>query len=137
MSKLLQDIWILDESGLVLFHRVFDEKLDVDLFGGLLSALNSFAEQLAEGGLSNFELANKHFSLLKKKSYLFIANASPKQNPKKIKQELEDLMQRFFQFYPEDILNRWNGDSTIFQNFKNKIEDSLQSTVKKFEEAFW
>jgi hypothetical protein len=137
MSKLLQDIWILDDSGIVLFHRVFDEKLDTDLFGGLLSALNSFAEQLTAGGLSNFELAEKSFIILKKKRFLFIANSSPKHSQKKVKQELKVLMQRFFQFYPEDVLNNWNGDTSIFYKFDKKIENSLEDSIKKLEESFW
>ena len=71
MTKIIQDIWILDDAGIVLFHRVFDENVDVNLFGGLLSAMNSFAEEISKGSLSNFELAEKKFSILKKRNYLF------------------------------------------------------------------
>ena len=71
MTKLIQDLWILEDSGIVLFHRVFDEKVDANLFGGLLSALNSFAEEISKSGLSIFVLSNKRFSLLKSKNYLF------------------------------------------------------------------
>ncbi|MFX1315839.1 MAG: hypothetical protein ACFE9T_08240 [Promethearchaeota archaeon] len=137
MTKLLQDIWVIADSGLVLFHRVFDENVDVTLFGGLLTAINSFAEELSKGGLSNFELANKRFSLLKKKNYLFIANASRKHNSKKIKQELELIMRKFFELYPEHILNNWNGDTTLFNNFEKEIEESLEEIMKKLKDAFW
>ncbi|MFX1410411.1 MAG: hypothetical protein ACFFA6_08660, partial [Promethearchaeota archaeon] len=94
-------------------------------------------EELSKGGLSNFELANKRFSLLKKKNYLFIANASRKHNSKKIKQELEIIMQKFFELYPEHILNNWNGDTTLFNNFDKEIEESLEEIIKKLEDAFW
>ncbi|MEJ2251559.1 MAG: hypothetical protein P8Y97_18125 [Candidatus Lokiarchaeota archaeon] len=70
MVKLLQDIWILNQnSGVVLFHRVFDETVDVQLFGGLMSALNSFAEVLSQEGLTSFDLSSKRFSILKKKVF--------------------------------------------------------------------
>jgi len=137
MTKLIQDIWILDDSGIVLFHRVFDEKVDANLFGGLLSAINSFAEELSKGGLSNFELANKKFSLLKRKNYLFIANASKKYNLKKVNQELQNIMNKFFKLYQEKILNNWNGDTRIFASFQKEIEESLENIIEKLEKAFW
>lgn len=137
MTKLIQDIWILDDSGIVLYHRVFDEKVDADLFGGLLSALNSFAEELSKGGLSNFELANKKFSLLKRKNYLFIANSSKKHNLKRVNQELNNIMNKFFELYQENLLNKWNGDTRIFSNFENEIEESLEGIIEKLEKAFW
>ncbi|MFX0106281.1 MAG: hypothetical protein ACFE75_12445 [Candidatus Hodarchaeota archaeon] len=137
MTKLIQDLWILDDSGIVLFHRVFDEKVDVNLFGGLLSAINSFAEELSKGGLSNFELANKKFSLLKQKNYLFIANASKKHNLKKVNKELQNIMNKFFTLYQENLLNNWNGDTRIFTSFEKEIEESLESILEKLEKAFW
>ena len=137
MTKLLQDIWIVEDSGIVLFHRVFDEKVDVTLFGGLLTALNSFAEEITTEGLSNFELAGKRFYILKKKNYLFIANASNKYTFKKVKIELDGIMQKFFEVYSDTLLNNWNGDTSYFNNFELKIEDSLEGIIKKLETAFW
>ncbi|MBY8986749.1 MAG: hypothetical protein KGD65_16875 [Candidatus Lokiarchaeota archaeon] len=137
MTKLIQDLWILEDSGIVLFHRVFDEKIDANLFGGLLSALNSFAEEISKSGLSNFELSNKQFSLLKAKNYLFIANASKKNNLKKVHSELEIIKDRFFEYYQDDVLHNWNGDTRLFNNFENKIEDSLEQIIEKLEKAFW
>ena len=123
MTKLIQDLWIIDESGIVLFHRVFDETVDVNLFGGMLSALNSFAEEITKSGLSNFEISNKRFSLLKDKNYLFIANASKNHNIKKVNHELESIRNKFFEDYQEEVLIHWNGDTTLFKSFKKKIEE--------------
>jgi hypothetical protein len=136
MTKLLQDVWILADSGIVLFHRVFDKNLDANLFGGMLSALNSFAEEITSSkGLSNFELADKIFVLIKRKNYVFIANAAKKHKIKKLKQELEALIDKFFQNYPEEVLNMFNGDVSLFYNFKKIIEESL--VLQRLEEAFW
>ena len=49
LLKILRDIWILTDSGIVLFHRTYDQDLDEQLFGSLLSALNSFAEEISKG----------------------------------------------------------------------------------------
>ena len=137
MSKLLQDIWILMDSGIVLFHRVFNEKIDANLFGGFLSALNSFAEEIAEKGLSNFEIADKKFTIVKNGNYIFIANASTKHNPRKIKDELNNVIKKFFQTYPMNLLDNWNGDVSLFSDFKEIINESTEDIIDKFRESFW
>ena len=136
MGKVLQDIWILSDSGVVLFHRVFDEKIDDQLFGALMTALNSFAEELSKGGLSNFELSNKRFTILKKNNLIFIATSNTNLKSKKIARELEEIAIKFYtQFFL--ILDDWDGEITHFLNFGKEIEDSLDIDVEKFHEAFF
>ncbi|MBD3195719.1 MAG: hypothetical protein GF317_11725 [Candidatus Lokiarchaeota archaeon] len=137
MSKILQDIWIITDSGIVLFNRVFDPTVEIQLFGALMSALNSFAEQVAEGGLSSFELKNKQFALMRKKGLLFVANASKKVKQKKINEELQNLSQRFLGEYSELLHSgEWDDDINVFSAFKESIEDVLEDPVKKFWEGF-
>ena len=81
-DKVLQDIWILSEAGIVVFNRVFDPKVNEQLFGALMSALNSFAENLVQGGPMSFELSSVRYTTIRKQNFLFIANSS-----KKIKQD--------------------------------------------------
>ena len=135
--RILQDIWILTESGIVLYHRRFDENMDDQLFGGLMAALNSFAEELVDKGLSNFELQDKRYTLLKKNEILFIANSAKKVKEKKIMQEMVFIANKFFDLYSEDILLNWDNDVSVFMNFEKEIEDSLEETIKKFQDAFW
>jgi len=135
--RILQDIWILTESGIVLYHRRFDENMDDQLFGGLMAALNSFAEELVDKGLSNFELQDKRYTLLKKNEILFIANSAKKVKEKKVMQEMVFIANKFFDLYSEDILLNWDNDVSVFMNFEKEIEDSLEETIKKFQDAFW
>ena len=74
MAKLIRDLWIQKSDGIVLFSRVLNKKVEDQLFGALMSALNSFAEQLSEGGLSNFELSDKKFTIIRKKGLLFVCS---------------------------------------------------------------
>lgn len=136
LTKVIQDVWILDDNGIVLFNRVFDDKIEVQLFGGLMSALNSFAQQLAEGGLKNFEISNKRFTLIKKKGLLFIANSSKKFKEKKVILELEIIAQKFNTQYPDDFFKKWDHDINLFSDFKNEIENALEDPVKKFWDGF-
>ncbi len=136
MVNVLQDIWVLSESGLVLFHRVFDEKMDEQLFGALMSALNSFAEELSKGGLSNFELSNKRFTILKQYNLIFIATSNSKVKHKKIENELDFIAQKFYSQYFL-ILENWDGEISYFSHFGEEIEESLEMDVRKFHEAFF
>lgn len=135
--KVIRDIWILTENGIVLYHRKFDENLDDQLFGGLMSALNSFAEELVDKGLSNFELQDKRYTLLKKNKMIFIANSAKKVKEKKVIQEMLLIVNKFFDLYSEDFLLNWNHNVNVFKNFEKEIEDSLEKTIKKFQDAFW
>lgn len=137
LLKILRDIWILKDSGIVLFHRTYDQTLDEQLFGSLLSALNSFAEEISKEGLSNFELQNKRFTLLKKNNIIFIANSSKKFKVKKVMDEMKDIVEKFFKLYPPQIIDNWDNDIGFFKNFETEIEGSLEDTIARFRNAFW
>ncbi len=130
-------MWIISEGGIVVFSRVYEETLDEQLFGALLTALNSFAEQIAQDGLSNFELGNERFTILKRAHFIFIANSDKKIKPKKVLQELRSVMDKFFTVYSKETIDNWDNDVSIFSNFEQDIEDSLDDPIKKMEKAFW
>ena len=136
MVKVVQDIWILNESGIVVFSRVFNPKVNEQLFGALMTALNSFATELAKGGLSNFELSSIRFTIYKDKGFLFVANSGKKVKEKKVQEELKIIAEKFFDKY-STIFESWDSDINVFANFSEDIEESLEDTIKKFQKAFW
>jgi hypothetical protein len=123
--KLLRDLWILEKSGVAFFHREFDKSVSPQMFGAMMSALNMFAEQLADGGLSNFELKNSRFTLIKQSDLLFIATSSNEIRQKKVNKELKKISDRFIILYSEKLKN-FKGKIGGFSNFINEIEDSLE-----------
>lgn len=130
-------MWIVSEGGIVIFSRVYEKTLDDQLFGALLTALNSFATEIAMEGLSNFELSDKRFTILKNGKFIFIANSDKKIKPKRVIQELKAVIEKFFIVYPKELLDNWDSDVNIFSNFDKEIEDSLDEPIKKMEQAFW
>ena len=136
-NKVIRDLWIVSEGGIVVFSRVYEKTLDEQLFGALLTALNSFAEEIAQDGLSNFELGDMRFTILKKSHFIFIANSDKKIKPKRVLQELKDVKEKFFTVYSKEIIDNWDNDVSVFSNFDKKIEDSLDDPIKKMEKAFW
>ncbi len=95
-----------------------------------MSALNTFAEKLNEGGISNFELSNIRFSIIKRNHFLFVSNSSSKIKVKKILKELQYISDKFFELYPEEMLKKWDSDVGLFENFVSSIKNSLEEDSK-------
>ncbi|TXT65648.1 MAG: hypothetical protein BAJALOKI3v1_90091 [Promethearchaeota archaeon] len=137
LAKILHDLWIITNDGIVLFSRVYNPKVETQLFGALLSAINSFAEEVSDGGLTNFELSNKQFILLKQNNLLFIATSPKKTNKNIVISELEKISDRFFSKYPQmKKKDQWDDDINLFSDFDEFIEDALEDPVKKFWKGF-
>jgi len=95
-----------------------------------MSALNTFAEKLTEEGMSNFELSQIRFSIVKRNKFIFVASSSNKIKAKKIFSELRDISDKFFELYPEETLKKWDSDVGLFETFENVIRDSLENNMK-------
>ncbi len=121
MVRILRDIWIITEAGTVVFSRVYDESLKEQFFGMIMSAINSFAQEIATGGLNNFEMSNKRFSLYKKNSFIFIGSSAPGKKEKKALGELEKIATKFFQLYGEELFRNWDGNIDMFDNFADEL----------------
>ncbi len=135
MVKLIQDLWILSNSGIVVFSRAFDQKVDEQLFGGLMSALDTFAQVLSDDGLTNFELSAIRFTLLKDNNFLFVANSSKKHKERKIQEQLKTISKKFFKKY-KDVLENWDYEVGVFGDFENEIAEELEDPMKKFWDGF-
>ena len=130
MAKVLRDVWILTDSGTTVYSRVIDPRVNPQLFGALMSALNTFAEKVTEEGMSNFELSQIRFSIVKRNKFLFVASSSNKIKTKKIFTELRNISDKFFELYPEEQLKKWDSNIEIFDTFEKVIINSLEDKVK-------
>ena len=125
LVKIIKDLWILTENGVVLFSRVFDQTINPQLFGGLMSALNTFAEKLTDGGISNFEMSDLRFVIVKRRTFLFIGSSLNKTKEKKVIDELKLISDLFFEVFNEILVN-WDNDVNHFSDFGDYIANSLE-----------
>ena len=136
MVKVIQDLWILTDAGIVLFNRVYDPKVCAQLFGALMTALDSYSKEIGmgQGGINNFEIKNIRFTIIRNRNLLFVANSSKKFKEKKVLNELDKISERFITKYSEFIndFENWNMEISIFSDFEGEIEDILENPVKKF-----
>jgi len=125
MPRILIDFWVLTDNGIVLYSKASDQKVNPQLFGALMSALNKFAEKLTDGGISNFEMADLRFVIIKRRSILFIGSSSYKTKEKKVIDDLMLISDKFFQLYTE-VLTNWDNNVEIFSDFGKNIEQFLE-----------
>lgn len=125
VPKILKDIWVLTDNGIVLFSKVFDQKVNPQLFGALMSALNKFAEALSDGGISSFEKSDLRFVIIKRRSFLFIGSSLTKTKEKKVIDELMRISDIFFKIYAKSLIN-WDNDVSVFSDFGDFIDKSLE-----------
>lgn len=125
MLKYLVDFWILEKSGIVLFHYQSRDEVDKNLFGAITIALNSFADLLSEsGGLDSFQFITKKFIFLKRKKLIFVGLSEIKTDNNYIKRELKYISEKFFENYSDDFLNNWKGNIRRFLDFEKIIDTS-------------
>ena len=103
-----------------------------------MSALNSFAETLSDGGITNFEISSMRFIVEKMNNFIFIASTLNKTKERKAIEELKIITEKFFEVYPLELLETWDNEISVFSDFGTHIERSMEKApVDKFKEAFW
>jgi len=135
--KIIQDLWVLKES-LVLFKRVYDEKLDSDLFAALMTALKMMGDEIGlNKGLSSFEVDNKKYFIKREKDIIFIANGDTRVKSKNIMKEIDVVIKTFIEQYGDMLGKDWKGGNvSIFEQFSEKIEDSLRDPIDRFKSVY-
>lgn len=116
--KKIKDLWIFQKSGNILFSQVSDPKIEEHLFVGLVSALNTYAELMKEGGISNFTVANIKYSMIKKSGILFLANGNKKTKKTELIREVKIIADRFLDKYSDEYIKRWFYDPNRFNDFE-------------------
>ena len=125
LPRILIDFWILTDNGIVLYSKVSDQKVNPQLFGALMSALNKFAEKLTDGGISNFEMSDLRFVIIKRRNFLFIGSSLNQTKEKKVVDELMQISDQFFKLYAEALIN-WDNNVETFSDFGDHIEQFLE-----------
>ncbi|MFX1321300.1 MAG: hypothetical protein ACFFAQ_06625 [Promethearchaeota archaeon] len=127
MVKILENIWIMTTTGSVIYHRKYDPIIDEQLFGAIISSLNTFAEKgLFEDSISSFVISDKILYLKKKNNILFVTDTSEKKKEKKLIKELDKVIEKFFNLFPPNIFINWDGEINQFESFEKEIEESLK-----------
>jgi len=120
----------------LLFNKVDEEKIDSLLFAGMMCALKTFAEQISNKMIQSFEVSEERYIIFKRKNLLFIAKSSKNVKQKKIKRELEYIIEKFFELYDDDLID-FDGNISLFSLFEEYIDETCQDSVEMFAPSIW
>jgi hypothetical protein len=124
LRKLIKDLWILSKTGIVLFERLSSEEVNPDLFGAMMSALNIYAENLSEGGISYFDIKENRCIIIRRKGLLFVTKTSKNFKINQVQKELKSTAKKFFNMFSEESFEDWEGGKTsTFLSFKKELDD--------------
>ena len=129
MFDILNDILIITESGKVVASKVNNPQIEEQLFGMLMSALTSFAQELTHEQLKCLEFSNLRFDLIKKNGFIFLASSSRKIKHKKVLRVLDHVIDLFFEHYPQEELIKWDGSVNIFQELEDYITKTRDELI--------
>jgi hypothetical protein len=108
MGNAVQDIWIVQADGAIIFHRArSEEQIDPKLLGGFLSAIVSMAQMLDKTGIRTIQFGGQNLSIYPRADLLFIGSHEKQAKQQKVQAELESIAERFFNKYPPEVMKTW------------------------------
>ena len=136
----VEEFWIINWDGLPLFKYSPKRSLRVELIGGFLSAIQSFAKTVIEEERGNYlntlSIGEHSYNFLTDEIYrlYFILKTSKKVKEKIINLYLQRFQDMFIEEYRRELI-AFDGDITIFDSFNKqfvKTYDRLASidTIK-------
>jgi len=120
----VKEIWIYSTTmGVGLFSYVRESNVDIDLLGGLLTAMQQFSLQLSQKELRNMVIGEDRYMIYKESGYDFfiLGRANAKVPIEMIKNILSKIYRRFWKEYTQEIKD-FHGNVSLFRGFIKIIE---------------
>ncbi|MFX0069534.1 MAG: hypothetical protein ACFFAO_00370 [Candidatus Hermodarchaeota archaeon] len=137
---MIEEFWIINESGICLFHRSINKEtheiedrsgiqIEEQLFGGFLSGLMSFTEEMASEIIKKIELREGKFLIFTSKNLIFIVRSDLNVSDKKIKNKIAIIKELFIEKFSKE-LDAFNGEISTFTVFEKDLEEIFKKIVK-------
>ncbi|MFX1453019.1 MAG: hypothetical protein ACFFCM_19450 [Promethearchaeota archaeon] len=134
----IEELWIINPYGITLFNISKEETVDAALFGGFFTAIQNFISSLGEKELKALELGESKLTIYHgNQDFLFVSRSKKSIKNKRIEEHLKLVEKEFFEAFG-DILKIWNGNTALFKDFEQRIEEIFKDTPeKRAEKALW
>ncbi|MCF2141154.1 MAG: hypothetical protein K9W44_13930 [Candidatus Lokiarchaeota archaeon] len=121
------EIWIINEAGLVLYHTVNNATAEsVELFGGFLTAINQFTEFTSKQSITSLNLGNKFLIFYRdlETKIIVIGLTESIQKEKHLRNILKTLYKMFEKKFGKKMLKGFNGGNIQqFEVFSKDIDN--------------
>ena len=130
MGKLFENIAVLNKKNEIIFDRINDQVFCSEFFGQVLSAFDALTSHIADGDLSNIEWGDELITIKKENDLIFIACcASKKANEKKINEEMDTVINKFFDLYSKVLLESYKGNRQMFSNSEQRLIEAIKDLI--------
>lgn len=123
---MIYGLWLLKKTGECLIHRVYrDSKLtrkDSSLLGGLFTAIDQTAEIHTGKKLSKIDTKDTKLSYTSFDNFLVVVATDNELEGERIGKEIG---KQFNEIY-HNILPNWDGNTAIFDMFKEKVDEIVK-----------
>ncbi|WP_371805510.1 CDC27 family protein [Candidatus Lokiarchaeum ossiferum] len=114
----LNDFWIITETGLEIFSYSPGMEINLTLFGGFVSALQTFSQEVTKKRMESFVIGDLRYSFYFEdgKKIFILGRSELSESEKTVNFILKQIYQRFNLEF-EKRLEKFSGDVTPFSKF--------------------
>ncbi len=124
MPSIIQDLWIFSRDGIPIVEIFHNTEVDSALLGAFLSAIESFSREVTGTDIRSLSFGDNKFvltSCLKGNVYL-VSRCDIKVKTKKVMKVFKIITEFFEELYTINHIENWDGDLSLFDRFKDRIE---------------
>jgi tetratricopeptide (TPR) repeat protein len=120
----VREFWLFMNEGVEAFSHAPESKLDPLLFGGFISALQSFSFELTSEHLRTISIGVDKYTLYREEDmpFFIICRSHLKSPEDKIVNILKMLFQEFWKQYEEELKN-FDGEVSQFEGFLDVVKE--------------
>lgn len=113
-QPLIEEIWVISNSGVTLFNQNTNYAIDRQLFGAFIYSINNFATNLTNNELKSMDIGENRINFCKcsETGILIVCKSSTKIRKELINQYLEKIRKSIIMNLGKE-LSSWNGDESI------------------------
>ena len=130
----IDEFWVINEGGLCLYNISVENEpnLDPGLFGGFVTAIDQFGENLSNDRIQKLNLG-KNLIVFKKnlKNNLLFVGLTVKSGEKKLRKVLYEIESKFLDKYSDELILNWDGDLSVFEDFYEEIKRLFRGKKRK------
>jgi hypothetical protein len=124
MSSIIEELWIFSKAGIPIVEISKTQVIDKHNMGYFISAMKSFSQEFSGEELKSLIMENNKFILksILHGSAILVCRTNLSIKDKKIIKICNIISQIFEDLYLPEDLNNWNGDTSFFNKFKEKVD---------------
>jgi len=135
---IIREFLAIYESGTVLFHRRYvsskdKSSTDIILRSGLISALYNYTSEVEKDALDFIKMEKVTLFFKKRFQLLFVLFLESSFPTVWCEAEFDELLSKFFELFPEIILNQDVVDVRLFERFLPHADFIINNLSKKLE----